>query len=631
MAKVFLSYVRKDIGKARALAMQLERSGHSVWWDRHIKGGSQFAAEIEAELAAADKVVVIWSAEAVHSRWVRDEAAVGGDSGRLVPISIDGTEPPLGFRQFQTIDFSKWKGRSSSPQWKELLQAIAAPSSTMVDRRPATGSSRIGKVRLTTMAAALAILVAALAWWFMLRDPAEDSTLVAISAGDQSAASRQVAHDLAFKLGGMLGKRAGLRLVEGAQPGASKAKVRFQVGARKNGEVDHRDLSLQSSDGGLLWSVSMQQAGGHSDALDQRAAVAAQAVLSCAADALAYRRERLDEDGLRLYLAGCTRVDDAYGTVNVDEAVLKPLLEVIDRAPHFEPAWAKLFTAEIETVEGPDPAIEQQVRRAEKLGLAFGELEAMKAALVPITDYAAIFRIYDEGIRRYPDNALLYRMRGEREAIIGQMSASVRYIGRAVELDPLSPASRHSFATALAYAGDARAAYEQQSRAETLWPESTTLAMARFRLDLRYGDPRHALMLFGQYPALARNRAQAAFLQARLNPTRSNIDRSLAEERRGYGQFPDNFTGLVQALAQFGRKDEAIDVLMRYHSDRIGVHASVLFRPAFRAMWRDPRSMAVAAHLGLLAYWKKSGRWPDFCFDPTLPYDCRKEAAKYRV
>jgi len=30
-----------------------------------------------------------------------DEASVGRDEQRLVPISIDGSEPPLGFRQFQ--------------------------------------------------------------------------------------------------------------------------------------------------------------------------------------------------------------------------------------------------------------------------------------------------------------------------------------------------------------------------------------------------------------------------------------------------------------------------------------------------------------------------------------------------
>jgi hypothetical protein len=57
----------------------------------------------------------------------------------------------------------------------------------------------------------------------------------------------------------------------------------------------------------------------------------------------------------------------------------------------------------------------------------------------------------------------------------------------------------------------------------------------------------------------------------------------------------------------------------------------VLFRPAMRDVWRDPRSIAAAAHLGLLHYWKVSGKWPDFCSDPTLPYNCKKEAAKYPV
>jgi hypothetical protein len=103
MARVFLSYDREDEPWARIVAASLERSGHSVWWDRQIKGGHEFSAEIEAELNAADKVVVLWSDRAVKSAWVRDEAAVARETGRLVPATLDGTLPPLGFRQYQTI------------------------------------------------------------------------------------------------------------------------------------------------------------------------------------------------------------------------------------------------------------------------------------------------------------------------------------------------------------------------------------------------------------------------------------------------------------------------------------------------------------------------------------------------
>ena len=70
---MFLSYDREDTDRARPLAVALEKAGHSVWWDRHIKSGAQYSKEIEAELKKADAVVVLWSKHSVDSAWVRDE------------------------------------------------------------------------------------------------------------------------------------------------------------------------------------------------------------------------------------------------------------------------------------------------------------------------------------------------------------------------------------------------------------------------------------------------------------------------------------------------------------------------------------------------------------------------------
>lgn len=57
MASIFLSYAREDLGAAKALASSLERCGHSVWWDRHIKGGTLAATALKGawELFAARK------------------------------------------------------------------------------------------------------------------------------------------------------------------------------------------------------------------------------------------------------------------------------------------------------------------------------------------------------------------------------------------------------------------------------------------------------------------------------------------------------------------------------------------------------------------------------------------------
>ena len=53
----------------------------------------------------------------------------------------------------------------------------------------------------------------------------------------------------------------------------------------------------------------------------------------------------------------------------------------------------------------------------------------------------------------------------------------------------------------------------------------------------------------------------------------------------------------------------------------------VLFSPATASMRRDPRFMKLAARLGLVGYWRMTGHWPDFCFTPGLPYDCKTGAA----
>jgi hypothetical protein len=102
--RLFLSYARVDREPVERLARALSAAGHTVWWDAALEGGHHFAAEIERELNAADAVVVVWSEASVTSNWVLDEAMHGRDRGCLIPVRFDGTPPPLGYRQIQTID-----------------------------------------------------------------------------------------------------------------------------------------------------------------------------------------------------------------------------------------------------------------------------------------------------------------------------------------------------------------------------------------------------------------------------------------------------------------------------------------------------------------------------------------------
>jgi adenylate cyclase len=124
VSRVFLSYARDDVDAARKLAEGIGQAGHDVWWDSHLHGGSRFAKEIDRALKDAEAVVVIWSEASLDSAWVQDEAAEARDSERLVPVAIGSAKPPLGFRQFHTIDLGSWNGHGQPEALGELLNAI---------------------------------------------------------------------------------------------------------------------------------------------------------------------------------------------------------------------------------------------------------------------------------------------------------------------------------------------------------------------------------------------------------------------------------------------------------------------------------------------------------------------------
>jgi len=151
VARVFLSYARDDAPAAKQLAGGIERAGHQVWWDHHIQGGSRFASEIDRELKSADAVVVLWTTTSIDSPWVQDEAAEGRDSGRLVPVIMGADKPPLGFRQFQSIDFGSWDGAGDPPNFSQLIFAIAQKAGDAQSKEPAAKPESKAKAQQTRL------------------------------------------------------------------------------------------------------------------------------------------------------------------------------------------------------------------------------------------------------------------------------------------------------------------------------------------------------------------------------------------------------------------------------------------------------------------------------------------------
>lgn len=124
MADIFLSYNEKDRDTVRRLAQALQQEGWSVWWDRRIPAGQTWRSVLEAELQSMRCMVVLWSANSVHSEWVCEEAAEARQLGRLVPVAIDKARPPAGFRELQAADLIGWDGSHTFAGLRQLVEDI---------------------------------------------------------------------------------------------------------------------------------------------------------------------------------------------------------------------------------------------------------------------------------------------------------------------------------------------------------------------------------------------------------------------------------------------------------------------------------------------------------------------------
>jgi len=132
MHEIFISYSRRDITTVRALMTALSQKGVSVWVDRSdIQEGDAYDTQIEEAIAQTSVVIVLWSEHSIRSHWVRAEAAYPLAKHKLVPISIDQSQPPLQFMQIQTIDFSCWEGGCEDEAFERLLAALAKRASVV--------------------------------------------------------------------------------------------------------------------------------------------------------------------------------------------------------------------------------------------------------------------------------------------------------------------------------------------------------------------------------------------------------------------------------------------------------------------------------------------------------------------
>jgi adenylate cyclase len=137
MAHVFVSYARTDEPHAEHVAEALRAQGYEVWRDDQLPAHRAYAEVIEEHLRAADAVIVLWSAEAAKSQWVRSEANVARSACTLVQATLDSSLPPMPFDQIQCADLADWDGRADTAGWRKLAASIATLAGRSAKSAPA--------------------------------------------------------------------------------------------------------------------------------------------------------------------------------------------------------------------------------------------------------------------------------------------------------------------------------------------------------------------------------------------------------------------------------------------------------------------------------------------------------------
>ena len=125
MSEIFISYARSTEAEARRVEAALRALGHEVWRDDQIGAHQSFGKVLEERLAAARVVLVLWSADAAGSEWVRSEASRARAMGKLVQLTLDRSPLPMPFDQIQFADLSHWTGEADDAGWRKVVDSIA--------------------------------------------------------------------------------------------------------------------------------------------------------------------------------------------------------------------------------------------------------------------------------------------------------------------------------------------------------------------------------------------------------------------------------------------------------------------------------------------------------------------------
>ncbi|HEV2530287.1 TIR domain-containing protein [Phenylobacterium sp.] len=637
MADIFISYARSTARQARAVADALRREGYSVWNDDNLPTHRAYGEVIEEQLALAKAVVVIWSAEAVRSQWVRSEADRARGENKLVQLSVDGARLPMPFDQIQCADLSGPAMAHTHPNWAKVTASVA---DLMGAAAPAPSAPR-----RTSHAGGGGPLLAVLPF----DNLSNDAEMEFFSDGVSEDIIQRLSRGAGLKV---IGRTSSFQFRGGHKAEAAEALACTHVldGSirRAAGRVRVSAHLVDTRSRTTLWSDRFDRDIEDIFAVQDEISEQIAAALGHAFDLDA---KAVDVGAYDLYLRATPQSD----TPEEAQRCIALLELAVEKDPDFADAWARLADASahhllFEPYRGR-PARAKVIRRHAERALkldpehpvalnALMSLEPPFGAFVEMESLAHRMmqaRPVPQGIQGTGSAAVQFHLN------VGRLREGLESAERWLKMDPLNRNAANGvgfYLCGVERYGEAAEIFDAIIADYDAAPFSWNALVTRaYMEDWEEFDRRMQPDWLAAHP-LRELRGILPLLRVWRDPTPENLAALAQRVTTGSQAVGGIQPGTLAVTARAGLVDLAYELAERFplgpqgnSRDIVGINAyrtELLFQAPYKALRDDPRFPTICARLGLVDYWMTSGAWPDCATE--VPYDfkaaCERAAAE---
>ena len=501
--------------------------------------------------------------------------------------------------------------------------------------------NRSGVRTLAIVAAILVLVAAGVAFWFQGRRPDNHALRVAVQPFDtlsDSAEARSLARRIPNEIVDVLGDSQ-IETALAAEPaklaGAADPSPGLIVTGMLRDDGRNTIVDLRLEDGAsrtALWSTEFKR--DRREASDLPLEVAAR--VADAVNTIDFARNAnppLTDDSA---LTALIQTNDMLRGANDDywAPLLQKAQDIVARHPEFAfghsqlaaaYAWAAEMTNDRDRAQNLRDATRREAALTLKLDPEDAGVYVILSGLVAPYDHRAREAILLRGVKfaRHPKQPLagLYSYEGLLLGDVGRLREALSFQLVAHAKDEWGPARTTKLVDIYATMGNLASANDALQRAVQFWPNHPGVWKRQQYIAGFYEQPSAALAVFNQLDARsslhASNATWRSFIEAKAGRPALAAEATNHKIREAADRGIISRENEIMMLAALGQTKQAIDVANSLLDNRQPLETWFLFTPVTRALRLDPGFVPLASRLGLIQYWRETGKWPDFCTDRT--------------